>query len=61
MSVSLTTPIMRISILVAYLREVIDDMETTVAPCKIQFDAPEEIQFAADRAILLALSSMNWF
>jgi two-component sensor histidine kinase len=41
--------------LVAYLREVIDDLVTTVAPCKVQFHAPEEIQFAADRAILLAL------
>ena len=41
--------------LVAYLREVIGDLETAVAPCKIQLDAPKEIQFAADRAILLAL------
>jgi two-component sensor histidine kinase len=41
--------------LVAYLREVIEDLETAVAPCKIHFDAPEEIQFAADRAILVAL------
>src|SRR4030095_4424241 len=41
--------------LVSYLREVINDLETPVAPCKVQFEAPEEIQFAADRAILVAL------
>lgn len=41
--------------LVAYLRDVIEDLETAVAPCKIHFEAPEEIQFAADRAILVAL------
>jgi two-component sensor histidine kinase len=41
--------------LVFYLREVIDDLETAVAPCKVQLEAPEEIQFSADRAILVAL------
>ena len=41
--------------LVAYLREVIEDLEPMVAPCNIHFDAPGEIQFAADRAILVAL------
>jgi two-component sensor histidine kinase len=41
--------------LVSYLREVIDDLETAVAPCKVQLEAPDEIQFAADRAILVAL------
>ena len=41
--------------LVAYLREVIGDLEAAVAPCTIQFEAPEEIQFAADRAIVVAL------
>ena len=41
--------------LVSYLREVIGDLETAVAPCKVQLDVPEEIQFAADRAILVAL------
>jgi two-component sensor histidine kinase len=41
--------------LVSYLREVIDDLETAVAPCKVQLEAPQEIQFAADRAILVAL------
>lgn len=41
--------------LVAYLREVIGDLESAVAPCKIHLEAPEEIQFAADRAILVAL------
>jgi two-component sensor histidine kinase len=41
--------------LVAYLREVIEDLETAVAPNKIHLEAPEVIQFAADRAILIAL------
>lgn len=41
--------------LVSYLREVIDDLESAVAPCQIHFEAGEEIQFAADRAILVAL------
>src|SRR4029077_10022521 len=41
--------------LVSYLREVIDDLETAVSPCKTQLEAPDEIQFAADRAILVAL------
>jgi two-component sensor histidine kinase len=41
--------------LVAYLREVIKDLEGAVAPCAIRFSASEEIQFSADRAILLAL------
>jgi len=41
--------------LVAYLQEVVNDLEPAVSPCKIQFDAPNEIQFAADRAILVAL------
>ncbi len=41
--------------LVGYLKEVIGDVEAAVAPCKVQLEAPEEIQFAADRAILVAL------
>jgi two-component sensor histidine kinase len=41
--------------LVGYLREVVEDLEVGVAPCKIQLDTPKEIQFAADRAILVAL------
>jgi two-component sensor histidine kinase len=41
--------------LISYLREVIDDLEVAVAPCEIHFEAPEEIQFAADRAIIVAL------
>ena len=41
--------------LASYLREVIGDLETAVAPCKVQLEAPEEIQFTADRAILVAL------
>src|SRR5262245_16431789 len=41
--------------LVPYLREVVDDLEIAVAPSKIQLEAPEEILFSADRAILVAL------
>jgi len=41
--------------LVAYLRDVINDMEAAVAPFSIHFEAAEEIQFAADRAILVGL------
>jgi two-component sensor histidine kinase len=41
--------------LVAYLRDVVDDLEPAVAPCKVELDAPGEIPFAADRAILVAL------
>src|SRR5580704_8708006 len=41
--------------LVEYLREIVSDLEPTVAPCKIEFEAPEEIQIAADRAILVGL------
>jgi two-component sensor histidine kinase len=41
--------------LIEYLREIISDLEPTVAPCKIEFEAPEEIQIAADRAILVGL------
>ena len=41
--------------LVEYLRDIINDLEPTVAPCEIQFDAPEGIQIAADRAILVGL------
>jgi two-component sensor histidine kinase len=41
--------------LIKYLRQIINDLEPTVAPCKIQFDAPEAIRFAADRAILIGL------
>lgn len=41
--------------LIAYLREVIEDLQAMAAPCKIHLEAPEEIQFAADRAILVAL------
>ena len=29
--------------------------KSAVSPCKIRLDAPDEIQFAADRAILVAL------
>src|SRR5215472_7544361 len=40
--------------LIEYLRQIINDLQPTVAPCRIQFDAPPEaIQFAADRAILI--------
>jgi two-component sensor histidine kinase len=41
--------------LVSYLREVIGDLEIAVAPCKVRLEAPEEILFAADRAIVVAL------
>jgi two-component sensor histidine kinase len=41
--------------LIEYLREILNDMEPTVAPCKIQFDAPEDIPIAADRSILIGL------
>jgi two-component sensor histidine kinase len=41
--------------LVSYLQEVVDDLKTAVTPYKIQLEAPDEIQFAADRAILVAL------
>jgi two-component sensor histidine kinase len=41
--------------LVAYLREVIEDLRGAVAPCEIHLETPKEIQFAADRAILVAL------
>jgi two-component sensor histidine kinase len=41
--------------LVEYLREIVGDLELTVAPCVIQFDAPEAIQIPADRAILVGL------
>jgi two-component sensor histidine kinase len=36
--------------LVAYLREVIEDLRGAVAPCEIHLETPKEIQFAADRA-----------
>jgi hypothetical protein len=35
--------------------EIVGDLETTVAPCHVQLDAPEAIQFAADRSILVGL------
>ena len=38
-----------------YLQEVLRDLETTVSPCKLHFDAPQRIDLAADRAILVAL------
>ena len=41
--------------LVEYRREIVGDLELTVAPCVIQFDAPEAIQIPADRAILVGL------
>jgi two-component sensor histidine kinase len=41
--------------LIEYLRQIIGDLELTVAPCTITFVAPAAIQFAADRAILVGL------
>lgn len=38
-----------------YLREVSKDIMAAVAPCELIFEAVGEIQFAADRAILVAL------
>jgi two-component sensor histidine kinase len=39
-----------------YLRQIISDLEPTVAPCTITLAAPGAIQFAADRAILVGLT-----
>src|SRR5215813_8358934 len=41
--------------LIEYLRQIVKDLEPTVAPCRIQFDAPQAVQLAADRAILVGL------
>jgi two-component sensor histidine kinase len=41
--------------LVVYLQEVLKDLEAAVAPSHLHYDAPPQIQFAADRAILVAL------
>src|SRR5579863_1903599 len=41
--------------LVGYLREIINDLQPIVAPCKIEFETIEKVQFAADRAILVGL------
>ena len=41
--------------LIDYLRQIVADLEPTVAPCTVQFEAPGAIQFAADRAILVGL------
>ena len=41
--------------LIEYLRQIVRDLEPTVAPSKIQFDATEAIRFGADRAILVGL------
>ncbi len=41
--------------LIAYLRQVMDDLRSAVAPCTIHLEASEQVQFAADRAILVAL------
>lgn len=41
--------------LTEYLREIIGDLVKSVAPCEIQFEASEKIQFATDRAILVGL------
>lgn len=39
----------------AYLREVAKDIMAAVAPCELLLEAAGEIQFSADRAILVAL------
>jgi two-component sensor histidine kinase len=41
--------------LIEYLRQIVGDLEPTVAPCTIAFTAPDAVQFAADRAILVGL------
>jgi two-component sensor histidine kinase len=41
--------------LIEYLRQIVRDLEPTVASSKIQFEASGAIQFAADRAILVGL------
>ena len=41
--------------LVGYLRDVIDDLASAVAPFTINFEAPGKIDFAADRPILVGL------
>jgi two-component sensor histidine kinase len=41
--------------LTSYLRDVLKDLEAAVSPSQIHFEAPQEIEFMADRAILLAL------
>ena len=44
MSVSLIMPTMKTSIWSSICGEIVSDLEPTVAPCKIEFDAPKEIQ-----------------
>ena len=41
--------------LIEYLRQIVGDLEPTVAPCTIRFAASGAVQFAADRAILVGL------
>lgn len=41
--------------LVSYIREVFVDLEKEVLPSRLHLDAPDKIEFAADRAILVAL------
>jgi two-component sensor histidine kinase len=41
--------------LIDYLRQIVGDLEPTVAPCTVEFAASGAIQFAADRAILVGL------
>ena len=41
--------------LIAYLKEVLKDLERAVSPNVIHFEAPQEISIFADRAILIGL------
>jgi two-component sensor histidine kinase len=41
--------------LVAYIREVCADLDKEVLPSRLHLEAPDKIEFAADRAILVAL------
>jgi two-component sensor histidine kinase len=41
--------------LVAYIREVCADLDKEILPCRLHLEAPETVEFPADRAILVAL------
>lgn len=41
--------------LIAYLKEVLEDLERAVSPNVIHFEAPQEISISSDRAILMGL------
>jgi two-component sensor histidine kinase len=41
--------------LVAYIRRVIEPLKNSVMPCELSFESDAKIQFAGDRAVLVAL------